>query len=70
MLAFYGQCGGRNKVPGGDHWTLDGRPLPYHMPTPGIEPGPLWWQSRVLALCFPGSGSFILQTIKWVFDGN
>ena len=33
--------------------TVDGRPLPCHMPTPGFELGPQRWQARVLALRYP-----------------
>ena len=42
-------------IRGGGNWrkwgkppTLDGRPLPSHMPIPGLDPGSQWWQASAL----------------------
>ena len=34
--------------------TLDERPLPCNMPTPGIKPWLQWWQARGLPLRYGG----------------
>lgn len=47
---------------GGENWRtrrktpiLDRRPLPCHLPTPGLEPGPQRWQVSGKPLRYPGS---------------
>ena len=49
MLAFCGHRWWRKpENPRGKPPTLDGRPLPCHMRTPGFDPGLQWWQASAL----------------------
>ena len=53
MLAFCGLSWWGNRRTLRKPPTLDGRPLPFHMPTLGNEPGPQRWQVRDIPLCYP-----------------
>ena len=48
MLALYGLLWRRELSPRRQPLTLDGRPLPCHMPTPGLDPG---LQPLTMSLC-------------------
>ena len=58
MLAYVVLRGGGNLRTGGKPPTLDGRPLPCHMPIPGFEPGPQRWQAVALPLRYPGTSAY------------